>query len=479
MIVAIDIGTTNCKGCGFHVNTFQPATPWFRREYDVPSSPDCWFEVSREILTLLRESNRELIPQYVVLSGMMQNVIIPDEQSPICILYNDAEFARSAHDELEKKEISNLLQATTKNYKGSASVAAKLFQINQINLLDSKKVLFGAHSYVAWKLLGCKSSDFYCDITTASTTGLLDPLTLDWLNLDLIKNIGIGNFQLPRLLKDSSEIVGFIEKLPGYVNVPLIHGAGDLGSLILAVECFDLKTHAYLGTSGWVASIRERGESKNSEAFVLAHPTQSSSLEIHAMPTTCAGFNASKISDLLFSSSPMYLDQRAALSNRRFSLLYFPYLRGERGPIAMPSIRAAFFGITADTTADDLALAVLCGVGYHFRWLYESLNIMQAKEEPLLLLGGGSRSKIWCQLFANIINLPIRSLTSKDFDETVLGAASLAFKSLDKNKIRNAFGIWDDIAPEKEEINYHDKIYPTWKKAVILMKDLFYPGSHL
>ena len=476
MIVAVDIGTSSCKGCGFDEETLLPLTNWIRKPYE-DASPRIWYETCLEVLeAIVTDPKSSKPPVVVVLSGMMQNVILPHEER--CIPYNDATYAWKAHEHYVKKGIAARLKKTTGNYKDSASIAAKLHQLQyEKKYKKPQPVIFGAHSYVAWRLLNIKDEGLLCDPTTASTTGLIDSSTGVWIANGLIKSAGLTNFIFPRLLQDASRVVGHVfmenhreSKLNG---LPLIHGSGDLGSLVAAVDQWGFSTHAYLGTSGWIARVVPKSLQLQQDVFVLAHPTDPTKV-VHAMPTTCAGFNASKWAKTLCDSSPAQLDIKAGQANVNLSsVIYLPYLKGERAPVSMPQARAAFLGLTGDTSKEDMALAVLCGVAYQFRWLLDSFDTNKKYPTQLCLLGGGSGSSMWKQVFSDVLNAPVRTLNDRqEIDETVWGAACIAVHGRSK-KLTFPENMWIDTKPRRELVKRHDEMYSYWHRAATDLKDLF------
>jgi len=84
-------------------------------------------------------------------------------------------------------------------------------------------------------------------------------------------------------------------------------------------------------------------------------------------------------------------------------LIYHPYLTGETGPFAEPSAKASFFGMSLAHTRSHLLRAVYEGVAYSIRHNFEKLQSVHAPHyDSLVVVGGGSRSKVWCQMIADI-----------------------------------------------------------------------------
>ena len=79
------------------------------------------------------------------------------------------------------------------------------------------------------------------------------------------------------------------------------------------------------------------------------------------------------------------------------------------------------------------------------------------KSTDLLLVGGGARNKVWTQMRADILGLPIR--ISNVSESTVLGAAMYAFAGAgvfdSPESCRDAFGItYTTITPGEQQTAY-------------------------
>ncbi|SDR25169.1 FGGY-family carbohydrate kinase [Pseudovibrio sp. Tun.PSC04-5.I4] len=98
-----------------------------------------------------------------------------------------------------------------------------------------------------------------------------------------------------------------------------------------------------------------------------------------------------------------------------------PFLYGS-GP--EPRARASFIGIAGWHSQAHLLYALYEGVAFEHRRHIEQLKAAGATFESAILSGGGSRSQIWPQIFADVLNIP---LSISDCQETgALGAAIAA-----------------------------------------------------
>lgn len=81
---------------------------------------------------------------------------------------------------------------------------------------------------------------------------------------------------------------------------------------------------------------------------------------------------------------------------------FLPYLSGERTPHNNPQAKGVFFGLTHQHGPNELARAVLEGVGYA---LADGMDVVHAcgiKPQSVTLIGGGARSEYWRQMLADI-----------------------------------------------------------------------------
>ena len=85
------------------------------------------------------------------------------------------------------------------------------------------------------------------------------------------------------------------------------------------------------------------------------------------------------------------------------SLLFLPYLSGERTPHNDPDAKGVFFGLTHDHTRADLARAVLEGVAYAFADGQDVLGEAGTEIATVSVIGGGARSRLWGRILADVL----------------------------------------------------------------------------
>ena len=106
-------------------------------------------------------------------------------------------------------------------------------------------------------------------------------------------------------------------------------------------------------------------------------------------------------------------------------VIFLPYLYGERAPIWDPSARAGFLGLTGAHDLRHCVRAVYEGVGFAIRDILEICEQINSHEaDYLTICGGGSQSRFWNQIKADITRRPVKSVEIKE--SACLGAAILA-----------------------------------------------------
>lgn len=109
--------------------------------------------------------------------------------------------------------------------------------------------------------------------------------------------------------------------------------------------------------------------------------------------------------------------------NEPTGLLVLPHFAGAATPYMDTGSKGAILGLTAATTAAELYRACMEGVAYEMRVNYEALQGSGIRFEKLRATGGGAKSKLWMQMKADVLNLPITAL--KTADAGTVGSAML------------------------------------------------------
>ncbi|MHA1932131.1 MAG: FGGY-family carbohydrate kinase, partial [Promethearchaeota archaeon] len=143
-------------------------------------------------------------------------------------------------------------------------------------------------------------------------------------------------------------------------------------------------------------------------------------------------------------------------------LVLIPHLVGAGSPHWNPYAKGLLFGLALGHQRKDIYRAVLEGVAFEIRKNIEVFREIGIEPKELKLTGGGSRSDLWNQIYADVLG--ITCIRNEIEEATSLGAAILA---------ASGAGLFPDIAkaaeilckvdkkwvPHEENYNFYEKIY--------------------
>jgi xylulokinase len=87
--------------------------------------------------------------------------------------------------------------------------------------------------------------------------------------------------------------------------------------------------------------------------------------------------------------------------------IFLPYLSGERTPHNNANAKGTFFGMTNSSNQAVMGYSVIEGIAFGLKDGLNALIEAGADVKQLSLVGGGSRSELWAQLIANVLDVKI------------------------------------------------------------------------
>ena len=117
-------------------------------------------------------------------------------------------------------------------------------------------------------------------------------------------------------------------------------------------------------------------------------------------------------------------------------LLLLPHLMGAYSPVSNTAARGTFSGFTLSHGRGHFVRAVLEGVAFMLRQNLETIHQAGVPVRELRSTGGGSRSRLWNQIKADVCKLPLQTLANEDTallgDAILAGVACGLFTSVDE-----------------------------------------------
>lgn len=378
----------------------------------------------------------------VGLTGQMHSLVALDERmDPIrpAILWNDQRTTAQCR---EIQELSGGLDGLlnyTNNMMLTGYTGGKLLWLREHepeNFCRLWTVLM-PKDYLRYQLTGVLMTD----VSDASGTGLFDVQHRRWAT-ELLDRLALPESIFPPVC-ESPDITGTITEAAAIstglaVGTPVCGGGGDaVLSLLSAGIARNDRLGVTLGTSGVVAApIHSYRPNPEGKLQMFCGTTPGTWAAIGCTLAAAGSYHwfcqALGTYELLRQQQEgvdayILLDEQAhAAPAGCGGLLYFPYLMGERCPLFDADARGAFWGIDSTMDKGHFARAVLEGVAYSLRQVYDLTRSPDVgAPEYIVVCGGGSKSGLWRQILADVFQLPVCT-TGGAAEGSAYGAALLA-----------------------------------------------------
>ncbi|MEG2912304.1 MAG: xylulokinase [Pseudomonas sp.] len=278
------------------------------------------------------------------------------------------------------------------------------------------------HDYLNYWLTGRACSEY----GDASGTGYFNVRSRQW-DLQLLRDIDpSGRLQaaLPELI-DAHEAAGTIlpaiaEHLGINRNALVSSGGGD--NMMGAIGTGNIQPGAItmsLGSSGTVYAYAD-APTVSAEASVATFCSSSGGW----LPLICT-MNLTNATGAIRELFDLDLDQfntlvaQAPIGAEGVCML--PFLNGERVP-ALPHATGSLHGLTLDNlTQANLCRAAIEGTTFGLRYGLDLLRHNGLQSRSICLIGGGSKSAVWRQIVADIMDTPV--ICTEQSEAAALGAA--------------------------------------------------------
>jgi xylulokinase len=436
VLLAIDAGTSAVKVCLFDregqlLRSADRPTPMITvcHGWAEIDSDECWNAIVESVRGVINPDDTVLS---IGLTGTCPTIVLMDEElQPVrnAILYLDNRGRSEIAGVARAVGGPDAFFAQTGNRLGlSVCIAATLrWVIHEEPATWSRVRHIGfLTSFIGAKLTG----HLAVDSTHASYSGLFDLRgdKMAW-HADLCRDLEIDIDRLVPIIPSYAQVGTVTAEVARIMRLtqgtPVAVGAADTAAAALAVNLVRPRSaFESIGTSGVLTFCLD--EPDFDESFLNRCHVRPGLWLAHGAMSTLGG-SLTWLSDKVWpeTSSFTELEQLVAESQPGANrVLFLPYLSGERSPIWDADASGCWIGLRLDTKKADMVRAVFEGGAYGLRQILSRAEKHWGwRPNSLISVGGGTRSRIWHQIKADILG--VRYLPADLPDAAALGAATL------------------------------------------------------
>jgi xylulokinase len=352
-------------------------------------------------------------------------------------------------------------------------------------VLDRAAKVVDVHAFLVHRMTGHWRTSW----ATADPMGLTDMESFDWSD-ELLEISGLSREQMPdvyapgavigELTPDAAREVG----LPA--GLPVVSGVGDGQSAGLGANITEPgRAYLNLGTaiaSGTYSEKYTYGEEYRvlsgavPSTYTLETLLPAGTYTVSWFVKKFAGVNTEELG--LEISTEQVLETAAAQIERGSKgLLAVPYWNNALMPYWDTNARGVMVGLTGAHGKAHVYRAILESIAFEQRLMTGGAEKgLEKPVEHVIALGGGSRSSLWCQIVADVMQRPVS--VAKETESTCLGAGMLAAAACGMHgSIKEAAGAMSGTIarfdPDEEGAERYDKLFGVYKEIYPSLRDLF------
>ncbi len=432
MYIGLDIGTSAIKAVltdeggalvaqeSAALSVSRPRPGWSEQD------PEDWWQGCLACMDALAAAHPQAVAAVtgIGLSGQMHGATLLDAADRVlrpCILWNDGRSEAECRD-LEAAEPDFHRLGGNLVMPGFTAPKLEWVRRHEPEIFAKVAKVLLPKDWVRLTLTGESLSD----LSDSAGTLWLDVAGRRWAP-SLLAATGLETRQMPGLVEGSAPAGRLRKDLAqrwGMGSVVLAGGAGDNAASACGIGVVKPgQGFLSLGTSGVLFACSD-GFAPNVAGAVHAF--------CHALPNRwhqmgvvlSAAGSLAWLADLLGAPAGELVADLGGVPAEPASLLFLPYLAGERTPHNDAAVRGAFVGLDLGHDRKVLVQAVLEGVAYAMADCQRALAAAGTRLESLIVVGGGARSEAWLGLMASVLNCPLLEPAGADLG-AAFGAARL------------------------------------------------------
>lgn len=481
MFLALDIGTSSTKAIVIDKaqRVMARAESGYATAHPAPGiseqDPALWIAAVKDCLGKIDSSLRSSLTA-IGLSGQMHSLVaLGDDLKPLCpaMLWNDSRGLEECR--LLTQALPSLGTLTGVVAMPSFT-AAKLLWLKRHRPAQFAQIrhVVLPKDYVRLAITG----DLGSDMSDAAGSQLFDQAQRRW-SPEVATVLGLDPDCLPPLFEGCAVAGAVLSSFAAEVGIPagipVAAGGGDAATGAMGLGCVQADQGLItLGTgTSIIVSLTEYAPHPEKILHTFSHAVPERWYHMAAMlnGASCLKWLAegilgqADIGGLIAKVEERYRGPS--------SLIFLPYLSGERTPHNDPTASASFIGLDARHDGVDMAQAVIEGVAFSLGDAAHALDSVGCLPEALGFIGGGARSALWGRIIASVVNRPLVRYAGADLGPA-LGAARLAMIACGGSlaEVATTPAVENVIEPEADLVaaygerqEIYRRLYPTLKRS--------------
>ncbi|HWI66561.1 MAG TPA: gluconokinase [Symbiobacteriaceae bacterium] len=340
-------------------------------------------------------------------------------------------------------------------------------------------LLVGAHRWASIKelLIHHWTGKWALDYNLATGTGLLNCHTLNW-DADALAMAGVRRDQL-------SDVVPNMETfplLPGRIGLlagtPVVAGAGD--GVLSSLGCGAIHPNvvaAMVGTSGAVRACVPQPVA-DPKARVFCYYLDKNRWILGGSLNN-GGIAMQWARDLLYpgaSGYGEYMAEAATVAPGSESLLFLPYLAGERSPGFNARARGVWFGLGLEHKRPHMARSVVEAIAYRLYSVLGPIEELTGTAKEIRATGGFARSDLSLQILADVFGREVVVPNEKEgsaLGAFVLGAVALGIAD-DLSYVDRFIEIEQRVAADSARHDVYEELFGVYRQVNAHLQEDFY-----
>lgn len=494
-LFGIDFGTGGCKATVIDTkgNVLATAFEEYPSEHKKPGwseqDPQLWIQA---FIHAVKRCKSLMVDGFEGVLGLAvtastHNAVLLDKDGKVirkCIMWNDQRSAKQSKQLQEQygKRIFEIGMAMpTPTWTLPQLLWVKENEPENYRRID--KLMFTKDYIRSWI-----TGDFVTDIVDAQGSLLFDAKNGKWSE-ELCAMIQLPIGVLPKIVK-SRQVVGEVRKeiaeLTGLTpGISVIAGCSDTAAEDFSAGAVrEGQIIVKLATAGNVNIVLNDAK-PHAKTFTYPYSVEGKWYTVTAT-NSCASANR-WLRDAFYPVEKLLSEEKGEdiylMMNEQAQevpigcdgLIFHPYLLGERCPYFNSSARAGFFGISMMHTKGYFARAVLEGVAFS---LYECLEVLKDftdNMENIVLIGGGAKSPLWCQIISDVFGLDVKvpENAESSFGGALLVGVGAGIYRDEEEAADKCIRMKSVYRPNRENHEKYEKIFSLYKKIVQAQEPLW------